>query len=335
MYGLDDASLLWYKTIEEEMLKLGCQKLQSDPAIFYYHHPESKELEGIAGWHVDDLNGGGSQVFYDNVMKPLMERFQFGSMSTGEFKCLGWNIEHKDGAIFVSQKDYVAAKIEPVDIDKGSCTSKDLVRQEDIKEVRGAIGKLRWLTDQTRPDVAFENLVLSIASHKPTYGDVSLINKVVTRVRNNEIKLKYGKLEGDKWYITVFADVSKGNLSADKSESAIAYIVMLSDGYKKNGRKVKCCLLSWASRKAKRVVASTFDAEALALNTGLQAGLVMKAHLVEIMNWTDDMVKVESFTDCNDVYQAVVKDNKPGTVNSARMKDQLSCLDIAAVRKYI
>ena len=132
---------------------------------------------------------------------------------------------------------------------------------------------------------------------------------------------------------SVFADASKGNLSPDKSESAIAYVVMLSDGYNKN-RKSSCCLLSWASRKAKRVVSSTFDAEALALNTGLQAGLVMKAHLIEIMNWTEDMVRVEGYTDCNDVYQAIVKNNKPEKGVHAK-GDQLSCLDIAAVRKYM
>ena len=61
MYGLDDASLLWYKTVEEEVYRLGRKKLQSDPAIFYFHHPKKKELEGMVGWHVDDTNGGGRQ----------------------------------------------------------------------------------------------------------------------------------------------------------------------------------------------------------------------------------------------------------------------------------
>ena len=50
MYGLDDASLLWYKTVEEEMYKLGGKKLQSDPTIFYFHHPKKCHLEGMVGW---------------------------------------------------------------------------------------------------------------------------------------------------------------------------------------------------------------------------------------------------------------------------------------------
>ena len=332
MYGLDDASLLWYKTVEKEMYRLGCKKLQSDPAIFYYHHPEQKTLEGILGWHVDDANGGGSQIFYDNVMKPLMDRFKFGSMATDNFSCLGWNVEHEDGAIYISQKDYIDAKVEVCDIDKGEMTSKDFLDEEQTSKLRSVIGKLRWTTDQTRPDVAFENLVLSMNSHKPTFGDVTLANKVATRLKNQVVRLKYGKLEGDKWHLTVFADASRGNLG-NKIESTVAYIIFLSDGYKKN-QKNKCCVLAWSAKKAKRVCTSTLDAEAMALNNGCQAAIVMKKHILEILNWEEDLISIEAYTDCMDVYKSIVEKNKADT--AATMKgDKLSALDIAAVKGYM
>ena len=331
MYGLDDASLLWYKTVEEKMYALGCKKLQSDPAIFYFQHPKTKQLEGIIGWHVDDANGGGSQYFYDHVMKPLMAEFNFGSMATDNFRCLGWNVEHEGNSIFISQRDYIAAKVEHMDLDKDGRTSKDELNPEETTRLRGLIGKLRWTTDQTRVDVAFENLVLSIASHKPTVGDVTLANKVVTRLKMQEVRLKYSKLRGDKWHITVFADASKGNMG-NRVESTVAYLIMLSDGYDKH-KKSKCNILTWQSRKARRVCVSTFDAEAMALNMGIQAGIIMKAHIKEIMHWGDQMIKVEAFTDCMDVYNAVAIKNKP---DKPLLKgDQLSSLDIAAVRGYL
>ena len=331
MYGLDDASLLWYKTVEEKMYSLGCQKLQSDPAIFYLQHPKTKQLEGLLGWHVDDANGGGSQYFYDTVMKPLMSDFQFGSMATDNFRCLGWNVEHESDAIYISQRDYIAAKVEHLDIDKAGRTSKDELTKEETSQLRAVIGKLRWTTDQTRADVAFENLLLSIASHKPTIGDVTLANKVVTRLKMQEVRLKYSKLRGDKWHITVFADASKGNMG-NKVESTIAYLILLSDGYDKHKKK-KCNVLTWQSRKARRVCVSTYDAEAMALNMGIQAGIVMKSHIKEIMHWGDEMIKVEAFTDCMDVYNAVAIKNKPD--KPLQKGDQLSSLDIAAVRKYL
>ena len=49
MYGLDDSSLLWYKTVEKQKLNLGCIKLQSDPAILYYPHPKDGSLKGLVG----------------------------------------------------------------------------------------------------------------------------------------------------------------------------------------------------------------------------------------------------------------------------------------------
>ena len=328
MYGLDDASLLWYKTVEEEMLNLGCKKLQSDPAIFYYHHPEEKTLHGLVGWHVDDMNAGGSEYFYTNVLKPLMEKFQFGSVSTDNFRCLGWNIEHSaDGSILVSQRDYADAKVDYLDLDKGELTSKDLVKEEDIPAVRGAIGKIRWMTDQTRVDIAFEALLLSMASHKPTHGDVTLINKVVAKIKRQEVKLKFNKLDSDRWTLTVFADASKGNLGS-KTESTIAYLIFLSDGYNKGEPLRRCNLLAWKSQKARRVVVSTYDAEAMALNMGIQGALVIKNHINEIMNWEEDVIDVEAFTDCNDVYNAVVA-NKPYPKG-----DQLASLDVAAVKRY-
>ena len=125
---------------------------------------------------------------------------------------------------------------------------------------------------------------------------MTLLNKVVTRLKEQEIKLKYSKLEGDKWHITVFADASKGNLG-NKVKSTVAYLIFLSDGYQINKKK-KCNILAWQSKKARR-------------------------------DWGDAMIKVEAFTDCMDVYNAMAVKNKP---NTAQQKgDQLSSLDVAAV----
>ena len=68
------------------------------------------------------------------------------------------------------------------------------------------------------------------------------------------------------------------------------------------------------------------------VNTGVQAGIGMKTHLKEIMNWNDEMIKIEAYTDCNDVYKSVVLNNKPEKPN--QKGDQLSSLDVAAVRKF-
>ena len=44
MYGLDEASFLWYETLKEFLLGLGCEQLINDPAVFYYR---TTQLEGM------------------------------------------------------------------------------------------------------------------------------------------------------------------------------------------------------------------------------------------------------------------------------------------------
>ena len=71
--------------------------------MFYY--TEEYKLRGVAAWHVEDMISTGDQIFYEDVIKPLMEAVTFGSTSEGAYKCLGWNIRHEGGAFLVSQFD--------------------------------------------------------------------------------------------------------------------------------------------------------------------------------------------------------------------------------------
>ena len=87
MYGLDDSGLKWYQTVDSKLRKLGCNRLHTDLAVFYYIH-EGK-LKGIAAWHVDDMITTGEQVFYTNIVKPLMDELTFRSTSEGSYRCLG------------------------------------------------------------------------------------------------------------------------------------------------------------------------------------------------------------------------------------------------------
>ena len=56
---------------------------------------------------------------------------------------------------------------------------------------------------------------------------------------------------------------------------------------------------------------------------------MIKLYIMEIMNWKEDLVKVEAFTDCRDVYEALM-----GT-KATKKGDQLSCIDVSAVKRYM
>ena len=90
MYGLGDSSRQWYLTIAENLKQLGCKRLDTDHAVFYFK--EHGRLKGIITMHVDDLCISGNAEFDERVMKPILNIFKFGSITEDErFALLGWN----------------------------------------------------------------------------------------------------------------------------------------------------------------------------------------------------------------------------------------------------
>ena len=325
MYGLEDASLQWYKTLADRLIKLGCTKLITDPAVFFWLDKEGK-LGGIISWHVDDMIACGSDEFYKVILMPLMETFNFGSASEGKYRCLGWNVMHRHDDILVSQDDYIETKIDFMYVNTKQHMGYEKLGPELASMARGHIGKLRWLSDQSRLELAAMQLELSMQAHAPTYDTVKLINKMVAIVKNRQYHIRYSKLKTEQWYITVFSDASLRGLP-DKVSSAMGYVIFLSEGYRFRERN-GCNVLSWKSCKTRRIVASTYDAETLALTTALEEAIFIKHQLTTMLGRGKDDILIEAFCDCNDTVAAVVA-NKP-LPNS---KSRLAALEVARIKE--
>ena len=61
IYGLNDASRVWYFTLRTFLIGLGCIQLRTDPAAFYWYYRGN--LSGLILIHVDDFIFGGTQIF--------------------------------------------------------------------------------------------------------------------------------------------------------------------------------------------------------------------------------------------------------------------------------
>ena len=189
------------------------KEIMMDPAAYYWA-PEGK-LKGIFVSHVDDAYYCGDEDFHMMIMKPLFEKFKMGQIMEGDFRSLGWNVKTNDRKeITVSQKDYIESKVEKLNIlkKKDQLLSSALTDDQTAK-LRAKIGMLRWLADQTRPDVAHSCLVLNTKQLAPTWREVKLFNATVDKVLRQPVEILYRKLEPSKWYVTVFCDASHGALN--------------------------------------------------------------------------------------------------------------------------
>ena len=111
VYGMGDSGKKWYLTISVWLVNKGCIKADHDPAFFFYVW--KGELRGVICLHVDDGIYCGDTIFEEKIIKPMMERFQFGKIEEGDFKSLGWNIENNSNKeILVSQVEYIESKLE-------------------------------------------------------------------------------------------------------------------------------------------------------------------------------------------------------------------------------
>ena len=301
MYGLDESGRVWYLTIARVLKELGCQSAHNDLAMFFYKVDD--KLHGMISLHVDDALYCGSSLFTKNILEPLLARFKFGQFSEGEFKTLGWNIRNEGTDIYVSQKDYIISKLEPIDIKcTGLLTAK--LDSEQTTILRKGVGRMRWLADQTRPDVAHTTLELSVSQQEFTHKDVKTMNSLIIHAKaTQDFEIKFSKLMGREWFITVFTDASLKSLPG-KIKSPMGYIVLMSNGFVP-GRRTRCCVLTWRSCTVSRVVTSTSEAETLALSDGLEEAIMIRDQLCVITGVPKDLIKVQGFTDNKDCVEAV------------------------------
>ena len=302
MYGLDEASFLWYETLKEFLLQLGCEQLINDPAVFFYR---TTQLEGMLTTHVDDLFSAGSKVFEQDIRQPLLQRFKFGSVNeTDELKVLGLNILHRNRDIYINQGDYINKKIEYVHIEKKPTdTLATPLIDEDKRLIWQAVGRCRWICDQTRPDICYANLELSIKQRNATHKEVKQVNTMIKRAKENNYSIRYSKIISNIWYLSVFVDASLKGLP-EKIESAYGWIILIGGKYQPGSRNT-VMPIDWSSGKLNRIVTSTYEAESIALTVATEEAIQLKKEIINLIGCSPDSIQIEVFCDCHDVIASV------------------------------
>ena len=79
--------------------------------------------------------------------------------------------------------------------------------------IRKSQGQLSWLATQTRPDISFDAFQLSTVLNRATQKDGKVANKIIKKVKQENVKLKFRKLGNIKdLHIEMFSDASLGNM---------------------------------------------------------------------------------------------------------------------------
>ena len=203
--------------------------------------------------HVDDFFLTGSKLFNEHVVKELTRKFKIGKRKSGDFRYVGLKIKKEETGISVNQ-DLYAEEIEEVRSDVKGRSNIDKLDQDETWLLWGIAGQINWISFQTRPDVSFDSLELSVERNKTSIGTLKRANKVVRKIKMRESEIFFPEI-GELEKLEVYSDSGFCNLPDGKS-STQGQVILL------RGHK-QCCVLDWSSVKIKRKVSSTLEAEAL------------------------------------------------------------------------
>ena len=134
---------------------------------------------------------------------------------------------------------------------RGKCE----LNQEEQTRYRALVGKLNWLSQQTRSDLAFNVSERSQKNNQATNEDMRTLIKI-TEKSKEECCEKLEKLCG-KLQLEVYEDASFGGSGNYGSQTG--YIISLID---ERGNRAP---IYWKSHKTRRIARSTLEAETLSI----------------------------------------------------------------------
>ena len=295
VYGLIDAARCWFLSLRNELLNCNCKQSQLDKAVFRWMR--NGTLEGIFVLHVDDFFITGSTEFFDNVGGHIITKYIVGKRENRHFDYVGLSIERNATSMIVDQLTY-AEEIEYNGFEIKGRKNEDRVSPSELQNLRSIVGQIHWISSQTRPDLSFDALELSIERNNASVATLKRANKVIKKVKQNESRMLIEPI-GQIVSLVVYADASFCNLPDGKSSTSGSVILLKGS--------LGSRIIDWNSLKIKRKVSSTLEAESLSLKEALNNAIYLGSFISELLfdDFRWNKIPIEGFTDNRPTEQSI------------------------------
>ena len=279
VYGLKASAKAWFDELSKVLEQCGLFRLLTDECIFS-NGKTGKEMI-IVACYVDDLNLIGATAEIERVKSEISKHFAI--TDKGRINdCLGLTVSYDldAGVLKISQRKYVQEML----IKFGMQNSKgvhtpigsgiQLIVEnhaviDDVELYRSIVGSLLYLSNNSRPDLAYAVGLLSRYSDRP--GKVHLETaKRVLRYAKATVNSTLTYRKGGEKEITVMADA---DFARDPVESISVSGVCSFVGPN---------LVGWSSFKQNRVAQSTCESEILSCLDGVNELEYLRDLLAEL-----------------------------------------------------
>jgi transposase InsO family protein len=276
LYGLKQASRIWFIVLCQLILDLGFTECKTDPCTFY-----SSERRIIIAVYVDDLLMIGKPEDNELCVAELSKRFKL--RNHGPVKSfLGLNVEYANDAIHLNQIGYIHRKAQefkltdskpydtPLDHSLPLMPAKSDDKLCDETSYRELTGSLNHLAITSRPDIAFAVSKACQFNSQPTFTHLKVAKRILRyaiHTRHFALKYNFG-VHGN--VLIGYADADYASNLIDR-KSTTGYIFLFNGG-----------IISYSSRKQPTVATSTMESEYMALSDAIRELLSRLYYITEL-----------------------------------------------------
>src|ERR1700678_49055 len=278
LYGLKQASLMWYRLFRATLEKLGFTCNEFDHGLFIYRRDFNNSTTVChLAVHVDDgLGTTNSAPFLTHLKNEIAKAF--GIKDLGPVRSfIGFQFErdHTTQELWVHQENYIDNLLDehslhdcnsvttPLDSNHpfGDITSSYPETPNLVKSYQRLIGSLLFLSICTRPDIAFAVMALSQWNSKPEPRHFASAKRVLRYLKGTKnFCLKYGGVKKDL-PLHGFTDSDWGGDCSTRA-SVSGFCWFFAGGP-----------ISWSAKKQVCIALSTTEAEYVAMTRAFQEGI--------------------------------------------------------------
>lgn len=290
LYGLKQAPQAWNTTLTQRLIKNNLKQLKTDSCIF-----RNKEKTIYMSVHVDDgLTVWKYKGEVERLFGKLREEFEM-KIEFEPKEYIGIEIETCKNAIKISQKRYIESVLMTFNMQDAKAVETPMVpenlsnneqavngtKQLDIVSFpyRKAVGSLLYLSNKTRPDLAFATNVASRCLDNPEKKDIIRVKRILRYLKGTPsdgiIFSKSGTCN-----VTGYSDSDyAGDLMTRRSTTGLIVFLGTSP-------------VSWTTRRQTTVATSSTEAELVAATDCVKELAHMRNLITELF---DSNTKNEMF----------------------------------------
>ena len=336
-YGLVDAPLEWYKTVDEFLASLNLERTWSDACCWVLR--DQGHLVGVISGHVDDFIFAGNEknVRWQQVLQAIKKRFQWGDWDYDDFVQCGVSIKRTPEGFELSQERYVdTIKEIPVNATRKKQEAQTTTEREK-SQLRALLGAISWHAQQVAPHLSAEVSLLLSEVAQSTVSTITKANSCLRRARAQKKHAMKIHAFPETEELGLFGWVDAANQNRVDGYSTQGILIGLAPTTMLQGDLCQVTPVAWHSNRIDRACRSPGAAEAHAAINGEDALFFARYQWHELLHGAQDLrapeQDVKNITGCLITDSRNVYDKLATTVLSIKGAEKRTHIEMIALKE--